>query len=247
MSSKTIRLATLVTIAYWLGSIAGCSMSGDNQNFKILDDDTPLFQTAPDAGDPGAARVPASGDRASGGQTSGGETDRVVAAFEPDTDLAVPDSVPEAEAPVGEADAPAAAEADTTVATETTVETEPSLNGLDRSHWARMSTGADSDQTPVQPHYFQDWPPAALRGAEAEAQPPDNTVAAGWDRANSLSTVAQPFKFAMDLVLLPVHVYQHPPRNLQVRSPFDQLARLRLFRTSSADAPADQPGPPVSP
>lgn len=287
MSGKIIWLAMLVTLVYWLGSIGGCATSGSNQNYRILEEDTPMFDTDPDADTPGAAMVPAAED----------EADRVADAFRPDEGLAGSAGA-EGEQPVG----PSATEAEVatdseptavepmsrpapatdTVAAEPTsqpgvpsdaadvdpvsqpgvpndavavelmsepvaddplpaepvIETEPSLRGLDRSHWVHVTVTAESGDTPVQPHYFEDLPLAATRGGPEGEQPPDICFAAGWDRPNAQAVVRQPLKFMLDLVLLPVHILRDPPHNLQARSPLDRLAARPAFRSAS-DSPEE--------
>ena len=207
MPGKILWLTAFVTLAYWLGSITGCSAPGENQNFKILEEDTPLFDTSPDPDRPGAAEAPAPEER----QTAEAAT----------TD----------ELPVTVEAAPVAAavpEADATDVTEAVLETEPSITSLDRSQWARIATGPDIAQIAAQPHYFEDWPLEEIRSQQAEPQPLDYPDAAGWDSANLYSTFAQPVKFGLDLVMLPVRICTDPPRDLQLRSPFDALGEISL-------------------
>lgn len=270
MPGKIIWLAMTVTVVYWLGSIIGCTSSGDNQNFKILEDEPHLLDTTDAPSQPGAFQMPA----------PTGEADRAAASFVPDANIAAPEVVPdlvpdvavEVEAtivaepvaevtPEAEAEATAAdsatiaaepvaeatpeAEAETPAAASVTVETEPSLDGLDRSGWARMTTSADSGVTPVQPHYFEDRPLADIRAAAAEPQPLGNAEAAGWDRANSRSVVVQPIKFLRDLILLPISIYRDPPRDLQARSPLNRLVRSTVLPSQCPAADAIDLADPV--
>ena len=210
MPGKILWLTAFVTLAYWLGSITGCSAPGDNQNFKILEEDTPMFDTSPDPDRPGAALAPAP----EGQQTA---------------EAATTDDLPvtiEA-APVVAATEP---QVDTTHVKEAVTETEPSVTGLDRSHWARIATGPDSAQMVAQPYYFEDLPLEEIRSQGAETQPLDCPDAVGWDKANLYSTFAQPVKFGLDLIMLPVHIFTDPPRDLQARSPLDAFGKMPLPR-----------------
>jgi len=207
MPGKILWLTLFVTLAYWLGSIAGCSAPGENQNFKILEEDTPLFDTSPDPDRPGAASTPAP------------QEPRTAEAATTD-ELPVTVEVAQAEAPAPEVRKP---DVPTTVS-----ETEPSVTSLDRSHWARIATGPDSAQFSAQPHYFEDLPLEEIRSQGTDPQPLDCADAAGWDRANLYSTLAQPVKFGVDLVMLPVRLCTDPPRDLQARSPFDAMGSISL-------------------
>ena len=117
---------------------------------------------------------------------------------------------------------------DTADVTETVTEAEPSVTGLDRSHWARIATGPDSAQIAAHPYYFADWPLEEIRSQGAETQPLDCPDAVGWDKANLYSTVAQPVKFGIDLVMLPVRICTDPPGDLQARSPLDVFGKVSL-------------------
>lgn len=215
MPGKIIWLTAFVTLAYWLGSIAGCSAPGENQNFRILEEDTPMFDTSPDPERPGAAEAPAPKDQQAAGAATTDELSVTVEA-----------------APV----VTAAPKAETTDVTETVAETEPSVTGLDRSHWARIATGPDIAQIAAQPYYFEDWPLEEIRNKGTEAQPLDCPDAVGWDMTNLYSTFAQPVKFSLDLVMLPVRICTDPPRDLQARSPLDAIDKISLRRQEAAEA-----------
>jgi hypothetical protein len=246
MPSKILWLSTLVTIAYWFGSVLGCSVTGNNQNYRILEDEPPALETFQGTDQPGASRAPAGDDRI----VNSGIT------FLPDDPLEAPDDSvaqpvvvaqpPPAPAPqvavvepatsspaVAEADADATDEVvldlplrpEVEVATAAVaVETEPSLNGLDRSHWVRISTSPDRDESRSLPRYFQDVPLAQMRPHNWAQGPLAGSEAAGWDRANTLSVVVQPLRFLADVVLLPVHMIQSPPRRIESDDPVDTPA-----------------------
>ncbi len=151
MPSKIIWLAMLFTLVYWLGSAGGCASKGDNQNYEILNDDRPMFDTRHDTDKPGASLPP---------------------------------------------------------------ETEPSVNGVDRSHWATIQTQPDDGSTPYQPHYFTDLP---LDATPPRDSPLDGGDMVAWDPINTQAAFAQPIKVAVDLATLPIKLVQDPPRFGQLR------------------------------
>ena len=230
MPSKVIWLASLVTLAYWLGSIAGCSTTGDNQNLKILEDDPSMFDTSPDPDRPGAAMAPE--PVVEDVQTAEAATtdDLPVPA-----DAVQPTQPEEGLAAAPDEAAPAPEPVEETVA-QPVVETEPSIASLDRSHWPRLAVSADSGRIDARPHYFEDLPLEQMRQDQADSQPLDSGDAVGWDKANFRAVFAQPVKFTMDLVMLPVRLVTDPPQGLQARSPFDELGRLPGLSEPTPDA-----------
>jgi hypothetical protein len=88
-------------------------------------------------------------------------------------------------------------------------ETGPSLKGLDRSHWPVLVTQSDVGTSQHQPHYFQDLEITPVNGYGDS--PLDGQDSAGLDKTNTVALLAQPLKFAADLVLLPVSVLADPP------------------------------------
>lgn len=55
MSHRIIWLAAMFTIAYWLGSVVGCSSNQmENDNYKILEQDQPMFDPRHNPDQPGA-------------------------------------------------------------------------------------------------------------------------------------------------------------------------------------------------
>lgn len=54
MPHKVLLLAVLVTLVYWTGQAGGCASSGASENYKILDEDRPMFDTSVDPHQPGA-------------------------------------------------------------------------------------------------------------------------------------------------------------------------------------------------
>ncbi len=47
--NKIIWIAAWTTLAYWLGGAVGCAgpAGGDDQNYRVLDEDTPILQESP--------------------------------------------------------------------------------------------------------------------------------------------------------------------------------------------------------
>jgi hypothetical protein len=122
MPSKIIWLAMLFTLVYWLGSAGGCASKGDNQNYEILNDDRPMFDTRHDTDKPGALIGP---------------------------------------------------------------ETAPSVNGLDRSHWATIQTRPADGSTPYPPRFGQvriasgwDGSDQAVAADSSDVTPPDEPTPA---------------------------------------------------------------------
>ena len=235
MPSKVIWLASLVTLAYWLGNIVGCSTTGDNQNLQILGEDAPLFDTSPDPERPGARRAPEPVTEDVQTAQAATTDDLPVATEAPQTTqaeerlAATPDETDPAATPADEA------------AAEPAVGTERSFVSLDRSHWPRLATGPSSGRIVARPHYFEDWPLAEASHGQAERQPLDGADAAGWDKANSRAAFAQPVKFSMDLVMFPVRLAAKPLRRLQASIPFDELRWLPFLSGPTPDAePAAQ-------
>jgi hypothetical protein len=50
MSSKVAWIAFFVTLVFWLGQAGGCASNGDEQNYKLLEEDRPMFNTEPGGG-----------------------------------------------------------------------------------------------------------------------------------------------------------------------------------------------------
>lgn len=56
MPQRIVYLAVMFTLAYWLGNVVGCSSNQiENDNYKLLEEDRPMFETKPNMSDPGAA------------------------------------------------------------------------------------------------------------------------------------------------------------------------------------------------
>ena len=186
MTRKIAFLSLLVTLAYWLGGAVGCATPGDDQNYRELDEDRPMFETD-DPTQPGAEAVP----------------DEEVLPTE-----ALDAAMAELPAPVSD--------------------TEPSLRGLDRSHWPIVRIGPGDGTVRHGPHYLRDCPgmvPAHPLGEGwDEATTEQRLLAAmageengGWCLINLVNAGGQPLAFAAEMVLLPAKAVMAPPWSKQTK------------------------------
>ncbi len=87
---------------------------------------------------------------------------------------------------------------------------EPSLRGLDRSHWPAVSVAVADGRTPHWPHYFSDAVAPTLPPKSDADKPLDRPLtaalegadAAGWSGANLTDMWFQPIGFGLDAVLV---------------------------------------------
>lgn len=154
MISRIAVLGVLVTLTCWLGQIGGCSSSGQDQNYKMLEEDRPMFDTRPDTNKPGAshaaprtnAHVLATAPEPS--QPAQVEIDR--------SELKGAGPVPVNNTPTSQGElqsaAPAAGDVEetdpaTAKAVRDALAAAPpqgrSITGLDRSHWSAVTVGPD--------------------------------------------------------------------------------------------------------
>lgn len=183
-SKMTLATALAVFMA------AGCASKGNDQNYRMLDEDPERFETEPHS----AADV-----NVAYGQFS--STPR---------NSAKADEEARKESRVYEAE----------VSLTTTKTAEPSLNGLDRSHWEAMQVTAHPHVLTTQPHYFEDYTTYASRpGRPTLPLQSDEQVLATLEPAeaenlsgrNLFDMVAQPVELAFDMVLFPVRLIATPP------------------------------------
>lgn len=163
MPRKIAWIAFWMTMMYWLGGFWGCAAPGDDQNYKMLDEDESMFETEPPALQSreeiakelgiALAELPASP------HDEAGEAGIAAAVDEESETVAVPDEIepsatepPAATTPLAEAPQPAT----DTYADVSVVETEPSIFGLDRSHWGTMMVSPSDGRTSHNPVYFSD-------------------------------------------------------------------------------------------
>ena len=208
MLEKVVWISFWVTLAYWLGGALGCAGSGgQDQNYRVLEDDRELFDTEPHEDvDPGPA--------------SALEPPAVRDPVEPQGPHQAPPNAPLAARYallVGETEAPA-------VATVSASGSGPSLLGVDRSHWEKTTIGPAIGDTEHLPTYFQDrglWEPQPNPTTvmnDPDADPDtwlnaalDNPKAGSWSGSNAGGLVVQPVKFSFDVVTLPIRMLFKPP------------------------------------
>ena len=97
-------------------------------------------------------------------------------------------------------------------------ETEPSLRGIDRSHWEPIKTSAAYGTVRHHPIYLRDCripdddQPIDLDQPEGEKLRAAlaGAKASGWSRTNVKSTLANPPKFAFDVLTLPIKFIRTP-------------------------------------
>ena len=92
--------------------------------------------------------------------------------------------------------------------------TAPSLNGLHRSHWPKITVGPVKGTTHHWPIYFRDLPIVHREPAVSAAnglESLDGARPANYDTTNAAALVAQPLKVGIDIILLiPRAVLDHP-------------------------------------
>lgn len=203
MPRKVIWLSYCLTAVYWLGQAGGCATSGEDQNYKINEGSNKhqMFDTTHSPDKPGAM-LPAHrtylGDRLA------------LARYEGKSEW-----IETTEAPAG--DAPSAT-APSTNATPV-AESDPSLRGIDRSHWPRITVRPDSGAVTHGPHYFNDVNIGSKRAAvdpESDTDTQLQTAMAGeqapWpNKDNVIAAPVQIGKFFVDLVALPVRAVVTDP------------------------------------
>lgn len=166
MPRKIAWIAFWMTVVYWLGGAFGCAAPGDDQNYEILEDDEPRFETdAPslqsrqeiaDELNVELAAVDAVGStEAADDQAASGETAGEVAAGEvADEEARVTDEATSS----GHASPGVEVHSDTSAyaAAEPVAETASTLDGLDRSNWSVVQVGASDGRTYHFPIYHED-------------------------------------------------------------------------------------------
>ena len=88
-------------------------------------------------------------------------------------------------------------------------------DGLDRSHWTRITVGPSPGTTSHHPAYFRDWPlwheqPPIHDGFSLEAAL-SGSRAANYDSLNLANVLVQPVNFGIDLLWLSARVLAQPP------------------------------------
>ena len=166
MPRKIAWIAFWMTVVYWLGGAFGCAAPGDDQNYEILEDDEPRFETdAPSLQsrleiadelnvDLAAADAVGSAEVADDEAVSGETAGKVAAAEVADEQTHVTDEATQS----GHASPGVEVHGDTSAyaAIEPVVETVSTLDGLDRSNWSVVQAGTSDGRTYHFPIYHQD-------------------------------------------------------------------------------------------
>ena len=218
MRRKVSWLFFWFTMVFWLGSAGGCATSGQDQNYKILEDQGGIHRSVPV--EPGNEHLQSQRNSLVAARIISAQLNVTftsdfgpveMAAAKPvskpidNTEASQPTQAKATKQAPKKTDTPALKKAASN-------DTEPSLKGLDRSHWKPITVNADTSSTSHGPTYFgamskdeasiqADKPSAALNGAEP----------AGWDGDNAKAVWQQPALFLWDVVCLPYRLYTTPP------------------------------------
>jgi hypothetical protein len=208
MRHKVKWLVFWVSMVLWFGNIWGCTAPGEEQNYKSTAPERPnrferydSQRTAPAEGQPAGTVYVA---------------EEVQPAAPPDTkpaDVKAADPVPTNAAPAGTKTADAADSS----------ETEPSLRGLDRSHWPKLKPRAEVGATYHGPVYYKDYPADRQEPKVNFSDPLEAQLQAALsgtrdhgliDGHHALQLLSQPVKFGLDTILLPYRMVVTPPWKL---------------------------------
>lgn len=220
MSRKIAWLTVYLTLVYWLGSAFGCATTGEEQNYKIIEERRDMFDTQP---------------HPEGSPSSIGASSRVDAP-QPTT-----------------ADAAAISSSVVAGGEPMVSDTAPSLTGVDRSNWRRIQVGPSDGTTWHWHTYFSDLQIEPTHPRVDFSAPVEEQMAAAVSGSeaswmaddNALALVAQPAKFAWDLLTLPVDmlilqpVWEKtgtPPATASVRNGGSDAAPVEAAGTGTADA-----------
>lgn len=114
---------------------------------------------------------------------------------------------------------PANTAAEVAISQSTADRESPSLRGLDRSHWTKVTVSPDDGKTTHYPIYFRDCPldapvPNLSNLADTQAQLEaalQNPSAGNYSQTNLQGMATQPLKAAFDLLAVPVRKFIDPP------------------------------------
>jgi hypothetical protein len=204
MRRKILWITFGTTMAFWFGC-AGGRGGGDDQNYKVLEEDRPMLQPERGTGGnggPGISFFPAEWRFGTLATALAQETGATGEEAEP-TEMTTSTTQPAVLAPVGD--------------------TEPSVVSLDRSNWPTIRVRPEDGRTWHGPVYFEDRPIGSDRRNIDRSQDPDQQLQAAlsgadrsqfYTRENLKHTFIQPLEFAKDLVLLPYRMVMQPPWEL---------------------------------
>lgn len=238
MPVKIAWFAFWVTMTFWLGHFWGCAAPGEEQNYRILDDDTPVeidrseppgLQSRKEIADlleiSVAESKPVDVSPPAPKQSAAGDV------IDPEAPIELREPIAPADHPTMPklAEAPALPAERIGSITSRGIR-QPSLRGLDRSHWATLRIGPASGTTYHGRYYFVD---ANLRadqeprisesgGSDFISDLAINEVfdrpsnAGPFDGTNLVGIFVQPMKFMVDLATIPI--------SAMVQSPLSQIS-----------------------
>lgn len=215
MPRRIFIIAVLITLTGWLGQITGCATAGQDQNYKLLDEDRPMFDTRPDTNKPGEARTtPAASNVLATAPAAPEPTKAAMDSSNTNTDsnannVEQPDTKTIAEVQ----DALAAAPAE-----------QRSVRGLDRSNWSKVTVGTDLSAS-YMPAYYH----------EADAHTNVWCLVAFERVCFAAQTVALPIKMIITPPWIKIASQQHPDRDSTLAS--DQPCKMA---DGSCDVKSDE-------
>ena len=263
MPRKVAWIAFWMTLMFWLGGFWGCAGTGDDQNYELLNEDEQLFEGEPPtlqsreeiateldvalnepAQQPQEQPVDEHVDEHVEELVDQPVEEPSVAPVEVASDQAPVEIEPADEAPQ-----PADAQSGYVLLAQLATD-EPSLKGIDRSHWSPVTVTPSYGTTVHHPIYFSDInvrntqirvekPQVALdsRGADGLLLTIDAydeaALLASLDgpRAGNISNSTnqwdllwQPSKFGLDLIFLPVNAVFAPPLKPVTTPPVDKAS-----------------------
>lgn len=217
MWHKVVWLSFWVTMILWLGNFWGCAKPGQEQNYRMLEQEqaTPVQRE-------NSSAAPVAGDT------------QFVLYQDNDTAGAAVDPPPPI---VNEGDAPLVDPPTDAVAPDAVLTTDQPiyLRGIDRSHWPKIKTGPEIGVTWHYPIYFKDWMPQHPEVRRVNFNDPiteqwadalHNPFAQNWDPHNAGQLAIQPLKGAFDLAAAPFHMALGAPPWLKVPSHPDSTQRF---------------------
>lgn len=188
---KSLRLPLGLGLLLLVVLQTGCAvLEAEDQNYRINNEQRDLFNTTPPGNDKLNAITPGTDDA-----------------------MAVRDySQPSAYAVASADDAAVTLPAAETAVAAPVAQT-PSVTGIDRSDWPKLSIGAERGITEHYPTYFADLPRQPLRQPvdlhapfdEQAVNALDGAEHAAWmSRGNGVEALVQPLKFVLDMAVMPV-------------------------------------------
>jgi hypothetical protein len=213
MRYKVKCLTVVVTVTLWLGNLWGCAAPGQEQNYKVTTPDSEPLDRRDSRAEAPAQSVEVTAQEA----PRPAEAPKAADVTQTDDTKPAPAEQPAAQ-PAAH-DAPKPAKPAARIALNGEVETQPSLKGLDRSHWPRIRAGVSSGQSRHMPLYFRDCPIERNDPVVHFSDSVDDRMAAalanaqdrGWDQHSAMVLLADTTKFYVDVALAPFRMIFEPP------------------------------------